>query len=199
MGMVVTTSLAVLTSPAPSFAQARVGQLGNGRASQERSSLFNHIAQRSWSTYQGANGLYEVQFPQQPQRQNLRVQTAQGNVNVTMLIYEERSGNLAFMSASNRIPMSPGMVFDAELGLNGARDGAASSMNATIEQEDRIRVQGLPARSLVMSASNSMHFQMIIIVDPDRAILYQLLVGATDIELLNSPAARQFLTSFQIR
>lgn len=199
MGMLVTTSLAVLTSPMPSLAEARVEQLGRRTPSQGRSDLSPWIAQANWSTYQEPNGLYEVQFPQQPRQQNITVSTAQGDVTVNMLVHEDARNGFVLMSASNPIPVPPGMVLNPELGLDGGRDGAVASMNATIDQEDRITVQGLPARSLVMSTPNQLRFQVVLIVDPDRAILYQLLVGGVNTEQLNSPDARQFFNSFNIR
>ncbi|WP_159788417.1 hypothetical protein [Sodalinema gerasimenkoae] len=201
MGMLVTTSLALFTSPASSFAQARVGQLGNGRPFQERSGLSSWIAQANWSTYQGANGRYEVQFPQQPRRQSATMSINPGNIDVTttMLIHEDPGNNVVLMSASTPFSSPPGMTVNPELRLDHGRNIMVASMNATIHQEDRITVQGRPARSLVISTPNQLRFQYVLIVDADNAMFYQLIVGGPTVEHLNSPAARRFFNSFNIR
>ncbi|TAO00171.1 MAG: hypothetical protein EYR95_09425 [Phormidium sp. SL48-SHIP] len=201
MGMLATTSLALFTSPALSFAQARVGQLGNGGPFQERSGLSSWIAQANWSTYQGANGRYEVQFPQQPRRQSITISMDSENMDLTMtmLIHEDPGNNIVLMSASAPLASPPGMTINPERRLDRGRDGAVAWMNATIHQEDRITVQGFPARSLVVSTPNQLRFQYVFIIDADNAMLYQLMVGGLSVEHLNSPDARRFFNSFNIR
>lgn len=151
-----------------------------------------------WFTYEPPDGRYEIKFPQEPLEQNETIPVGENQeIQLSLAIYEDGSQGRAYMSGANPIPIPEGASFDVEQGLDGGRDNAAASTNSEIESEESISIEGLPARSVIMRNPDGIRFKLMMIADAEKAVLYQLLVGAQDGDI-DFPEAKTFFESFKI-
>ena len=129
--------------------------------------------------YTASDGSYTVKFPGKPTESAQTVQTQVGPIKVQMVIYEGDQGKRAYATSSTQYKIDP-RNYSVEKGLNGARDGIAKNMNATISKETKINYKGAPGRQLFLTLKQGTGKVRIFIVNAGKGpIIYQAFVVNT--------------------
>ncbi|PPT05645.1 hypothetical protein CKA32_005490 [Geitlerinema sp. FC II] len=154
----------------------------------------SETAEGDWYTYESGN--YTARFPGEPieDSQSVPVEGA-GDIEQTLVLYEDTGARRAYIIASNVMP--EGVEFDIETSLENMKNTTQTNLNATVESEENIESNGLPARSILMSTEEGTRFQVLLVADTENAALYQLAVGAQDGNV-DFPEAQQFFDSFEL-
>lgn len=152
-----------------------------------------------WVTYNSSDGAYSVSFPGKPNEKSQSSNTAAGKITYVLVSYEANAGKRAYLSSSTMYNVSP-KNFNVQKGLDGARNGAASSTKATVSRETKISFKGAPGREFYMSMPNGTKAkERIFIVNKGKGpVLYQVLVVDTEGKI-DVPETDQFLKSLQIK
>jgi len=101
-------------------------------------------------TYSAPDGTYTVKFPGKPRESSQTVQTQVGPINVVMVLYEAVGGKRGYAVSSTQYKIDP-RKYNVEKGLNGARDGIAKNLNATVTKETKINYKGTPGREIYLT------------------------------------------------
>jgi hypothetical protein len=153
-----------------------------------------------WSDYSAQSGNYTARFPGKPTEQKQSAQSASGPIEFVLVGYSDNANKRFFGTAESSIPLPAGSSFDVKKGLDGARDNAAKSTNATVTDEKEITQNGYPGREVTMKGQNNLAIIQRMIVNPEgtNPTLYQAIVVAEDGNL-TFPEARTFLDSLDIK
>lgn len=100
--------------------------------------------------YSAPDGTYTVIFPGKPTESTQTVQTQLGPIKAVMVIYEAAGGKRAYAVSSTQYKVDP-RNYNVEKGLNGARDGMAKNMHATVTKETKINYKGAPGREFYLT------------------------------------------------
>lgn len=167
------------TPPGPGPITSNGG--GNNGGGNNGVSPVNNDPTKDWYSYSSTDNTYTVKFPGKPDEKPQSSQAATGPINYVLVSYSTHGGNRAFLSSSTMYTVDPSN-FNVEKGLDGARDGAAKSTNATVTSENKIDYKGASGREFYMSMQNGTKAkERIYIVNKGKGpILYQALVVDTD-------------------
>jgi hypothetical protein len=152
----------------------------------------------NWYSYKSTDGSYSVDFPAQPQEQKRTVDSAGKKIDFTLVNYPDQANKRFYATAVSNVPLPPGVKFDVEKGLNGARDNAVKSANAKLIKEDKIKLNGYEGRELTMQGQGTLVAKQRMFADPKNFKLYQAILVAEDGKV-DFPEAKQFFDSFQIK
>ncbi|MBW4619178.1 MAG: protein kinase [Cyanosarcina radialis HA8281-LM2] len=147
----------------------------------------------NWYAYSSQSGNYNARFPAQPTEQKQNADSAE----FILVGYSDNTNKRFYGTAESEVTLPSGATFDVQKGLDGARDSAAKSTNATVISEQQITQNGYPGREVTMRGQNNLGIIQRMIVDPDGPTLYQAIVVAEDGNL-TFPEARAFLDSLTI-
>jgi len=100
--------------------------------------------------YSATDGTYTVKFPGKPTENTQTVQTQLGPIKAVMAIYQAAGGKRGYAVSSTQYKVDP-RNYNVEKGLNGARDGIAKNMNATVTKETKINYKGAPGREIYLT------------------------------------------------
>ena len=152
-----------------------------------------------WYAYTAADNAYSVNFPGKPDEKSQSSSTKAGQIKYVLVSYSTNAGKRAYLSSSTMYAVSP-RNFNVQKGLDGARDGAAKSTNATVTSETKIDYKGAPGREFYMTMPNGTKAkERIFIVNKGKGpVLYQVLVVDTEGKIA-VPETDQFLKSLVIK
>jgi hypothetical protein len=148
--------------------------------------------------YSAQSGNYTANFPAKPTEQKQTAKSASGPIEFVLAGYSDEANKRFYGTAESSIPLPSGASFDVKKGLDGARDNAAKSTNATVVDEKEITQNGYPGREVTMKGQNNLAIVQRMIVDPEGPTLYQAIVVAEDGNI-TFPEARAFLDSLNIK
>lgn len=152
-----------------------------------------------WYAYKASDNSYTVNFPGKPDEKSNSSPSAAGPIKYVLVSYSTNAGKRAYLSSSTMYNVSPSK-FNVQKGLDGARNGAASSTKATVSRETKISFKGAPGREFYMTMPNGTKAkERIFIVNKGKGpVLYQVLVVDTEGKI-EDPDTDTFLKSLQIK
>lgn len=112
-----------------------------------------------WVAFTAPDGSFSVRLPSEPEVQSQTAPTEAGDVEITIAMVE--SDDHAWVVSHNGFPEAVAEVIasgdDATIQsiLDGGRDGAVSNIGGTLQDEERITVDGFPGREFTFKASAS--------------------------------------------
>ncbi len=148
----------------------------------------------SWSSYNSYDSSYTVSFPEKPTEKKDYLETAIGKVYFAEASYSKDKNY--YSTSHTTYPVDP-KQYDAEKGLDGSRDGISKSINMEIVREEKIKINGFPAREVEMKGKEGAVLAHLIL-DPNGPTLYQVFVVSGDGNV-NTPENKAFLNSFSIK
>jgi hypothetical protein len=148
----------------------------------------------SWESYNAYDGSYTVSFPKKPAEKKDYLDTALGKVFFSEASYTE--GKKYYSTSHTTYPVDP-KQYDVQKGLDGSRDGISKSINMEIVREEKIEIDGFPAREVEMKGKDGSLLAHLIF-DPNGPTLYQVFVVSGDGEA-TSPENKAFLDSFKLK
>jgi hypothetical protein len=148
----------------------------------------------SWTEYKAYDGSYTVSFPEKPTEKKDYLQTAIGKVYFAEASYTKDKNY--YSTSHTTYPVDP-KKYDPEKGLDGSRDGISKSINMKIVREEKIKINGFPAREIEMKGKDGAVLAHLIL-DPNGPTLYQVFVVAGDGNV-NTPENKAFLDSFSLK
>ncbi|NES70363.1 MAG: hypothetical protein F6K24_36705 [Okeania sp. SIO2D1] len=163
---------------------------------------------KDWFLFTAEDGTYSVKFPGEPKVQEHSTQVKVGeldedvtDINLKMVVYEGSASKQAYLTTHAKYPVDPSQ-YNAEEGLNAARNGVENNANVTITSEEKIDYEGLPGRELVTTipsqeGEGELTQRIRMFIDPEGPTLYQAVV-ITDEGDVNSPEADAFFNSWEI-
>lgn len=101
--------------------------------------------------FSSAEGGFSIMMPGDPKNQTQEVPTAAGNVTTSMFVSE--FADQAYFVAYADFPEALVGMADPQTLLQGGRDSAMQSMDATIVSEQAITIDGHPGREVLATAS----------------------------------------------
>jgi serine/threonine-protein kinase len=149
---------------------------------------------KSWAKYKAYDDSYTAAFPQTPYEKKDYFDTAIGKIYFVEASYSDN--NNYYSTSHTTYPVDP-KDYNPEIGLNGSRDGIAKSINMPIVREEKITINGFPAREVEMKGSNGALLGHLII-DPNGPTLYQVFVVSNDGNV-NTSKNKAFINSFTIQ
>jgi serine/threonine protein kinase, bacterial len=148
----------------------------------------------SWAKYTAYDDSYTVAFPKTPSEKKDYLDTKIGKV---YFVEASHSDNNNYYSTSHTTyPVDP-KDYDPEIGLNGSRDGISKSINMPIVREEKITINGFPAREVEMKGKDGALLAHLII-DPNGPTLYQVFVVSNDGNV-NTTENKAFINSFTLK
>lgn len=116
-----------------------------------------------------------------------------GELKFVQVMYEDKAKNRAFMTQSNKIPVTPNQ-FNAEKGLDGFRD-SQNKNGSKVLSEKTISLKGFPGRELIVQDPKKLVMKSRIFINPNEPAMHLVMVGAGDGNV-DFPEAQVFLDSF---
>jgi hypothetical protein len=148
----------------------------------------------SWTQYTAYDSSYTVSFPEKPTEKKDYLQTAVGKVYFAEASYTKDKSY--YSTSHTTYPVNP-KQYDAEKGLDGSRDGISKSIKMDIVREEKIKINGFPAREVEMKGKDGAVLAHLIL-DPNGPTLYQVFVVSGDGDV-NTPENKAFLNSFSLK
>jgi serine/threonine-protein kinase len=149
---------------------------------------------KSWAKYKAYDDSYTAAFPRTPYEKKDYLDTAIGKVYFVEASYSDN--NNYYSTSHTTYPVDP-KDYNPEIGLNGSRDGISKSINMPIVREEKITINGFPAREVEMKGSSGALLAHLII-DPNGPTLYQVFVVSNDGNV-NTSENKAFINSFTIQ
>ena len=152
----------------------------------------------NWYEYTAQDGSYRIKFPGKPEEQNLQIPNPLGQLTSVVPMYQDMQGQRIFICMNITAPVDPAL-YEVEKGLNSARDGAARMSNSTIISEEKITLQGMSGREIILESPEGVKTLMRVFINEKQQTvsLYQILVSGTN-ETFDTPETRAFLDSFTV-
>jgi hypothetical protein len=147
-----------------------------------------------WQSYSAPDGSFSAQFPGKPEVADQQVELATGGTVVTHQIAaapaKTTSYNITYFEDPRLANES------AEEVLNSAREGSIAKVQGNLVSEQRLEVEGHPARDLEIHArgNSTLSVRMIAV----RGRLFMLMVVDTGRERADSKNDRKFFDSFKL-
>ncbi len=158
-------------------------------------------AEVAWVPYSGDDGSYTLEFPAKPTEQVQQIDTAVGPMKATMAMHIEEAAKRAYFSMGGQYTLPKGVPFDVEKGLDGGRDGMVNAIGGKVLKEDKIEIDGRPAREFSLSGSKpgigDFTGMARIAYDAKTTRVFQAIVIST--EPTTFPEVRRFLDSLHIK
>jgi len=155
----------------------------------------------SWHSYTGDGQSYTIEFPEKPTEQVQNIDTAVGPMQATMAMHIEEATKRAYFAMGGQYSLPKGVPFDVEKGLDGGRDGMVNAIGGTVGKEDKIEIDGRPAREFTLKGSKAGigDFTGVarIAYDAKTTRVFQAIVIST--EPTTFPEVRRFLDSMHIK
>lgn len=151
------------------------------------------------SVYTSKDGDYSISFPEKPKEQAQTTKTTKGDIHFILATCTANAGKRAYVSSSTRYPF-PSNSFNVQKGLDGAREGVAKNIKATINSEKKITLNGVAGREIEMSTEAGIKARCRLFADNSGAqpVLYQAFVVDAGGNI-NSPEVDAFLRSLQLK
>jgi hypothetical protein len=147
-----------------------------------------------WQSYSAPDGSFSAEFPSAPEAKDQQVELATGG---TVLTHQISAAPAKTTSYEITYFEDPRLANEsAEEELNSARDGSISRMQGNLLGEQRLEVQGHPARDLEVHARGNSTVSMRIIAVRGR--LFMLMVVDTARQNADSKNVRKFVDSFKL-
>lgn len=147
-----------------------------------------------WQSYSAPDGSFSAQFPTKPGAEDQQVELATGGTVLTHQIVatpaKTTSYNITYFEDRRLANGS------AEEVLNSARDGSVSRVQGNVVSEQRLEVEGHPARDLEVHARGNSTLSMRMIAVRGR--LFMLMVEDTARQRVDSKNVRKFFDSFKL-
>lgn len=129
--------------------------------------------------YSAQDGSYTVKFPGKPVENTQTVQTQLGPVKAIIVYYEANQGKRGYAVSSSQYKIDP-RKYNVEKGLDGARDGIAKNINATVTKETKINYKGAPGREIYLTMKQGQTKVHVYVVNAGkRPTIYQAFVMDT--------------------
>jgi serine/threonine protein kinase, bacterial len=148
----------------------------------------------SWASYKAYDSSYTVAFPQKPNEKKDYLDTAVGKVYFVEAAYSDN--NYYYSTSHTTYPVDP-KQYDPETGLSGSRDGISKSINMPVVREEKITINGFPAREVEMKGKDGALLAHLIL-DPNGPTLYQVFVVSSNGNV-NTEEAKAFINSFSLQ
>jgi serine/threonine protein kinase, bacterial len=149
---------------------------------------------RSWSKYEAYDNSYTVSFPYKPTEKKDYLDTAIGKVYFVEASYF--TNNDYYSTSHTTYPVAPS-EYDPQKGLDGSRDGISKSINMSIVREEKITINGFPAREVEMKGTSGALLAHLIL-DPNGPTLYQVFVVSSNGNV-NTAENKAFINSFKLQ
>ena len=156
-------------------------------------SLNDQMSDMSSEKYTSEDGKFKVNFLGTPTVEKKDIPTEVGNIEMTSFSYE-KSATEVFMIAYSDYPSEMVKASEPDVLLNGAREGALSSMGATMESQEKITLDGNPGYQFKAVAGTYYMVYKIFLKD-NR--LYQILM-MRDGSYPSNEAVESFIGSFEL-
>ncbi len=146
-----------------------------------------------WYQYRATDGSYSAFFPGQP---SSSVEPDE-SVQVT---YEDRANNRVYLTQSVKLSPKPSQVDDEKVLVEKVLDAGVASLSqdgSTVTKLQKISLNGLEGREIIVQSSNGTVMKMRMFIDPKVPTLYMAAVG-TENDNLDFPEAQAFLDSVSI-
>ncbi len=147
---------------------------------------------QEWRQYQPDGGGYRVEFPGQPVEDVREVPTNIGQVR--MRTSSLTVGDKVFMTITSIYPNQVNMG-DPQKNLDGARNGSVQNIKGTLRREERLDVNNMPARHLLIDMPQDNLADTLLVLDGHQ-LLQAIYIGPRRTE--EPPEARRFLSSFTL-
>src|SRR5262249_34183389 len=148
---------------------------------------------QTWLEFRPEGIGYSVEMPRQWQLSNHDIPTSLGPMKAYMAAVNMPTR--AYMTMYMTYPADAVRARPVDTMLDGARDGAVANVKGKLRSEQRLTINNLPAREIIIDAPNSL-------VVINRYFLLQatlvqaLLAGMTNVE--TDPDTRHFLDSLKV-
>jgi hypothetical protein len=150
-----------------------------------------------WTLFADPEGRFTVQLPRQPVADKSQVDTALGKRD--MVMYQVDATPTFYMVAATPLYLEPGMTFDEDKGLAGARDQAMGNMNAKVTVDRDLMVGSLKAKDLEfemdIGGQRAVGVARVVVRGTPDVVLWQALAITTDPSQL--PLMRAFAATLQ--
>ena len=151
------------------------------------------------TTYTSADGSYSVVFPGKPTEKSVTTPTPIGPITTVFARYSTAWGRREYATTSARYPIDSSR-YNVEKGLDGARDGGARNINATVTHETKIDYKGIPRRECEMTVPSGVKVRARMYIDNSGAqpILYEATVADAGGNA-SAPDVISFLDSMKLK
>ncbi|NJN75599.1 MAG: hypothetical protein HC796_04460 [Synechococcaceae cyanobacterium RL_1_2] len=153
-----------------------------------------------WVDYTTDNGNLSVKFPGTPETQTQTTDSDLGELKFTMTFYADEADRQSFMVSSLTYPVDPA-EYDAEQGLELAKQGAAENAGLTVVSDEPTEKAGIAGKKLVMNTvqdGQEITTRSEIYIDPNGPTLHQIVMFVEGKEI-NDDTANAFFDSVQIK
>jgi hypothetical protein len=156
--------------------------------------VFSSCQQATWTELKPGDGAIVVSMPGDPKAQVQRVATQAGDIEVHSFVLEKK--DIAYSVTYNDFPAALLSDGNSDRMLNGARDGAVSSVKGKLLTDTGIALQEFPGREINIEAPDGKHtvVSRIYLV---KSRLYQISVAVPNEDLQREDVAK-FLDSFKL-
>ena len=158
--------------------------------------------QSDWQVLEVKEGSdFEVEFPQEPKRQNSEVDSELGPMTMNMLIAEIDKDFVVIASMNSFPPVNLWNAwevfgqYDVDEGLEGATRGAAENSGSKIIEKTAIEKFGNPGRDILMKHPAGFTMRARFFINDESMELYQAVVVAPDRESAFGEDSERFLNS----
>ena len=100
--------------------------------------------------YSATDGSYTIKFPGKPTESTQTVQTKVGPIKAVIVGYEANQGKRGYAVSSTQYKVDP-RQYNVQKGLDGARDGMAKNLNATVSNETKINYKGAAGKQFYLT------------------------------------------------
>lgn len=155
--------------------------------------LLGSARAQQWTEYRPTGEGYRIDFPGTPSEDVRRHATRVGIVDTRTSAMTR--GDQTFMVVRSDYPVTMNMG-DPQSNLDQARNGSLRSARGTLRHEERLVVNGVPARRVEMAIPDSNQTADSLLVMKDHRLIQAVYVGP--LAPREAPDARRFLSSFAL-
>jgi hypothetical protein len=153
-----------------------------------------------WVDYTTENGNLSVKFPGTPETQTQTTDSDLGELKFTMTFYADEAERKSFMVSSLTYPVDPA-EYDAEKGLELAKQGAAENAGLTVVSDEPTEKAGIAGKKLVMNTvqdGQEITTRSEIYIDPKGPTLHQIVMFVEGNEI-SDDMANAFFDSVNLK
>lgn len=157
----------------------------------------------STSDFTSAEGKFSIKLPPgypQPTEQTNPLALPDGSSSVDLITYSSPSGENAALFSYSNMGEKVDMKGKEKIMLDASRDNVLKSMNATLEKEENIEIDGHAGRMMIFSipASATETLQGRLEMYMVNPVAYQVMLIAKDRAVLESPEINAYFDSFKL-
>lgn len=117
--------------------------------------VLSSCQQSEWIVVSPGDGASSISMPGTPSEETQSVQTPAGDIDVHTFVFEQKE--VAYSIIYSDFPDALIAARDTEKMLDGARDGAISSVKGTLKAETKITLEEFPGREVKIEAPDGKH------------------------------------------